>query len=1297
MFTRVMLWRSVRRLIAICSILLFITAAQAVTFKNPPIVPSTSDVVDLGAADLNHDGKLDLLYVDGYASTTLHVLLGNGDGTFTHAQDISLPQGVCCDIAIADVTNDGNVDIIMAGTVVNSFIVQIAVMVGNGDGTFQSPVISSFQETSSGSFPSFQGVIAVGDINGDGAQDLVINDFGVLCLLSGNNSGTFKLTNTITTYLEKSVYLADLNGDHNLEIIVTDLLGSDFMVLLGEGHGLFQTGVRYTASGSTGGFRLVDVDGDGHLDMLAQSYPGQIGYFKGNPDGTFGAFVVLRTFDVSNTLAGAADFNSDGILDLLFTNPTGIGVGLGKSGLTFYPIQSTVSGKGPTNYPLPPTPVTGDFNGDGHLDVVMAVEGGIAILLGKGDGTFASADFYDMGQQVGAAVVADFNGDKLPDIAVTVPAVFPRLVIGDGHGGFTLAPDQNSSYGSQTPDTTIVAADFNGDGKVDLGFGTLMPNVSLLGSQSIAFGVGDGTFTTPTVVDNASPVMADFNKDGRADMILVGGIFAAVLLGEANDTFTQITTTLHLSCNQFGVGDLNNDGKPDLILNCSDHFEIWLGNGDGSFSYSSSIDNSGLGNHPILAVTDVDADGNIDLVMGPIASVAVPLGPLTIFYGNGDGTFQTPVFVPISHRYSQLVVADVNRDNNLDLVLTDGDGIAVMMSLGGRKFDSETYYVAGQSVASLNVADVNGDGYPDIVVANPGGTTVVVLVNQPNGQSPQGSPVNGNLTISPEPSVGAQPFTISLTVSGISGGPVPTGSVSFGIDGAFAATVPLANGTASYTVTTTLIPIQHTITATYNGDTTYAPKSFAGLHVIEPPSYSTQTTLVAVPSSPLASQTVRLTATVTSAPPVPSGVVTFLDGANTIGATDVDKNGQALHDTALLAIGTHNLSATYQGYVQPGFTGCCFYTAAIFAPSTSPMVMLNVNANVTTTSLTPSSSSPPAGTVVTFTAGVGSPAGVPFGGVTFYDGTSVLGALGLRADGTAAFSTASLSPGSHTITAAFAANGPFAGSTSPLVTMSVLAAPIAARRTLVSLASETSVTNGSTLVANVSCEEGSPTGRVVFIDNGTIVGAAETNPSGTAILPVGALPSGVHSFTASFGGNAEFAASVSPELYDEWPATGPGFGLSLGARAVQVTPAGSDSLQISIEPLPNFGQLVTLSCSAGLPDGDVCDFTPGTLTGGGVSTLTIRPQTKIAKRSSRSISLYAILCGIVSILLLCGQRRSRALVVLLVCCALGAATGCGTASARTRMVVLTIRAVSGTGSSAIVRSAQTVLIIRDLN
>ncbi len=742
----------VRLLAALGFGLFLLHSVQAQTFKNPPLIPTSTDVFSMATADVNNDGKLDLIYIDGtYGGRALHILLGKGDGTFTHGVDISLPQGVCCSLTIADVTNDGRLDIILSGFSPLTTTISVTVFVGNGDGTFQAPRSTEFQQTAS-NYPNFGSAFAVGDINGDGKTDLAILDGlnGYIYPLLGNNSGNFTLGTPILTYTRNAVYLVDPNGDGKLDIVTTDSLGAEFEVFLGKGDGTFPTFTRYNVGSPTGTFFFKDMNGDGHPDMLVTYYPNYpnslLGYFPGNPDGTFGGLISLGNAPSSNQLVSVGDLNADGIPDLTYITPSGIGVVLGKNGLTFGPVLTTISGGSTNTYStLSTTPVAGDFNGDGHTDLAMAVEGGIVLLFGKGDGSFTSVDFYDLGYEVGAAAVADFNGDTFPDIAVTVPATYPRLLLGDGTGKFTFAPDPNPSYGSQSADVTLLTGDFNGDGKPDLNLGNMVPNQSSSGTQSVAINLGKGIFAAPFSIANSSPIMADVNQDRRTDIINTSGLQINVSLGQTDGSFQSVTTALRLPfyTGLFNVGDVNNDGKPDLILNYFDHLEVWFGNGDGTFTFSGSTSIQGVASDVVAVIADLDGDGNADLILAPDSNPAASIGPLAIFYGNGNGTFQSPVLLPVSHRYSQATAVDVNRDNKLDLVMTDGAGIAVIMNLGGRKFAPETDYIAGRAVSALNVMDVNSDGFPDIVVANPGGTTVTVLLNEANGITAGGAMVTG--------------------------------------------------------------------------------------------------------------------------------------------------------------------------------------------------------------------------------------------------------------------------------------------------------------------------------------------------------------------------------------------------------------------------------------------------------------------------------------------------------------------------------------------------------------------------
>jgi hypothetical protein len=1276
----------------------------AQTFEHPPFVPTSADPYLIVVADVNNDGKPDLIYVDGpaYAAHALHILLGKGDGTFSHAPDISLPAGLCCSLTVADVTKDGKADILLSGS--NATSVNVAVFVGNGDGTFQAPVVTTFQPALISLYPAFGSPFAVGDINGDGNTDLALLDSqnGYIYFLLGNSAGHFTPSTPVQSSTRDAVYLLDLNGDGHLDILTTDSIGAGFVVYLGKGDGTFGGYTRYGFTTSGGPFLVADVNSDGHPDVFAVEYPGNLGYFPGKADGSFGTFTSLGPSPSSNQLISVNDLNGDGILDLTFLTPGGIGVSLGKSGPTFAAPLTTITGGSTGVYSTLPThPVLADFNGDGHLDLAMAAEGGIAILLGKGDGTFASVHFYDMGHQVGGAAVAKFSGSNFQDIAVTLPATFPRLLLGDGTGKFTLGPDPNPSYGTQPLNATVLAADFNGDGKPDLNIGNALPNTSYSGTQSVELNQGNGVFGSPIAVQHGSPNIVDLNGDGRADMIFASDQIY-VSLGQADGSFRLVTTPLRLAqfSGLFNVGDVNRDGKPDLILNYRDHFEVWFGNGDGTFTYASSTNIQNVVNDVVAVIADLDGDGNGDMVMAPDFNPGSPMGPLAIFYGNGDGTFQQPVYLPVSHRFSQVTAVDVNRDNKLDLVMTDGAGIAVMMNLGARKFDSEVDYIAGRSVSIVNVVDVNGDGYPDIVVANTDGTTVTILLNQPNGTPPGGTTVTGNLSVQPEPSFAGQPFTITLSVAGqTSGAPVPTGSVGFSIDGAFVADTQLVNGATSYTYSANLIPIPHTVTAAYNGDSNYGPRSFAVTHVVQPPTYSTQTILTAAPSTLLASQTVRLKATVGSSPAVSAGVVTFLDGGNAIGSAPINSSQTAYFDTALLAPGAHSLSAKFEGYMQYGFNITTAYVAAIFSPSTSAAATVTVNANQTSVGITASANSATAGTVVTFTAQVASNAGGPFGGVSFFDGNVLLGTISLTANGSTTYSTASLGIGSHSISAAFNANGPYAGSTSSSVTVAITAAAAAAASVMVAVEPQVDAATGnSSLVATVLSAKPLAAGNVIFLDSGTILGTAPVDSPGIARLENTQMSSGAHSLTASFAGTAQFAPSVSPQLNEQWPQSGQGFSMQIAPEQIPNGTAGVAALKISVTPLGDFREAVEFSCASGLPVGYRCEFSPAVLSGTGASSLLILPTMKLAQLRSSPQRGPAIVIGCVFALLLGSwKRRQFSLLLLFAAIAASAALGGCNSSMRStqtaQTVVLTVQASTASGSQSIIHSGQVAVRI----
>jgi hypothetical protein len=636
-----------------------------------------------------------------------------------------------------------------------------------------------------------------------------------------------------------------------------------------------------------------------------------------------------------------------------------------------------------------------------------------------------------------------------------------------------------------------------------------------------------------------------------------------------------------------------------------------------------------------------------------------------------------------------VTVADVNADGKPDLIMSDGATVAVMLGLGARHFDSETHYIAGRAISKLNVVDLNGDGYPDIAVANPGGTTVTVLLNQPNGSN--GKTVSGNLSVSPEPSTGGQPFTITLAVTAPNGGAVPTGSVTFSIDGTFVGEASISNGAASFTTGNTLIPVPHTVVASYNGDSRYGSRNFSVLHTVSPPIYATTCNLSTSAGSRgtlLVSHTIRLVAKVTSSVAVPPGVVTFLDGPNSLGSAVTDSNGIAQLDTALLSIGAHSLSAKFQGESQTAFVINTAYVAAIFSPSTSAPVPVAVTADATTTVLKASASSITFGSIVTFSAQVSSVLPV-FGGVAFFDGSVLLGTQSLHADGSAEFSLASLSTGAHNITATFNGNGPFAASISPPVTVSVTSSA-AGIKAVVALSRKTDVQTGFTTIdASISPSAVSPGDRVTFLDSGTILGTAIVESDSAAHLQIQGMTNGTHYLSASFAGNTQAAPAVTPAFKEVWPETGPGFAVQLMRRPTTTSSSTLAEFQVNLLPL---GQqtAVQLSCANDLAPGYACAFAPRELESSGTATLSV-----IATDSAR-LHVSAIQAGafIFVFAATAGNFHRRRIASLLILAVLGTVSmiaGCGDATSRvhsTQDFVVTVQAISGTGPTAILHSQQ---------
>jgi hypothetical protein len=320
-----------------------------------------------------------------------------------------------------------------------------------------------------------------------------------------------------------------------------------------------------------------------------------------------------------------------------------------------------------------PTQVaTGDFNGDGRLDVVTAhLEAGrVDVLLGNGDGTLGVARTFAAGGSPLRVAAGDFNSDGKLDLLDLLPednsTANISILLGNGDG--TLGTAQTYAVGSGP---VVAVADFNGDGKLDTA------NYSADG-VSVFLGNGDGPFGSAQMhqIDfgSQSALVGDFNADGNLDLATASsycvdydcGGSVSVLLGNGDGTFTTQNYVLDpMQPYSMATADLNGDGKPDLITaNFYNNVGVLLGNGDGTFGAASIFD---TGSNPLsVAVGDFNADGKVDVITANLDSHDV-----SVLLGRGDGTLGPALNFGISPSPGSVIVGDLNGDGKLDAVAAD--------------------------------------------------------------------------------------------------------------------------------------------------------------------------------------------------------------------------------------------------------------------------------------------------------------------------------------------------------------------------------------------------------------------------------------------------------------------------------------------------------------------------------------------------------------------------------------------------------------------------------------------------
>ena len=466
------------------------------------------------------------------------------------------------------------------------------------------------------------------------------------------------------------------------------------------------------------------------------------------------------------------------------------------------------------------------------------------------------------------------------------------------------------------------------------------------------------------------------------------------------------------------------------------------------------------------------------------------------------------------------------------------------------------------------------------------------------------------VTSSLNPSTVGAGVTFTATVTSTAG-PV-TGSVAF-FDGATQISNPTSLAAGSATLaTTTLTQGTHSITAKYFGGGPFAPSTSPALsQVVNAGGAAATTTTVASSVNPsTAGQTVTFTATATSGTAgTLTGTISFFDGATQLGGPVTIAAGAATVSSSTLAVGTHSITAKYSGDTK-------------FAASTSTAVSQVVNKTATTTTVISSANPSTTGQTVTLTATTTpAVAGITLTGtVSFFDGATQIGnPVTIGAGGIATISSSTLTQGTHSITAKYSGDANFTTSTStPLSQVVNAGALISTTTTLTGPATATSGAN-VTFMASVTPGSGTKvaTGTVTFLDGATTLGPGTLNASGSTTFSTSTLSAGMHSITAQYGGDANFATSTSTALSINITATAGNFTLSVSPGSVNVTASQAGMAVVTVTPTNGFNQQVQFSCS-NVPEGIDCEFEPHSVTPNGGPATTMLAVTEEAEGDRRA-------------------------------------------------------------------------------
>jgi Chitobiase/beta-hexosaminidase C-terminal domain/FG-GAP-like repeat/Bacterial Ig-like domain (group 3) len=674
--------------------------------------PTSTSVTWIQVADFNQDGAPDVVLADSSGSAT--VFLNNGGGSLSESfpvvSGLSVPYYL--EVALGDLNGDGYPDIVAGGYYENAQGLYLTKPTETASASASVQVNGVGQHLAQASFPaegryesSVSSTIPLWGLLPATSTTLSVTSGG--STVTGVTPGTAVLLTAhvsvgTTPVTAGQVNFCDASAPHCTDI---HILGSAALNSSGTATFKFVPGPgahSYRAQFVEDGFGLASASNVASLNVgpaPSPVYSDTAAIAANGSPGDYSLTATVTGYGGPASPSGAVSF-----VDTSFGNNVlaTASLGTGAPGIGFLESLSPTFGSSPS------VEVTADFNGDGIPDLAVlwsnSIYGGpfsVTILFGNGDGTFTTGPTVQPAGVLSypTMISGDFNGDGKADLAVLSynQGYASYITVLPGNGDGTFATPQTGQVYVQSPTGgdvilgTLAAADFNGDGKLDL---AVVGDYVSSGGVTILLGNGDGTFAA------AGP-----NLDPTADFALIA------------------------------TGDFNGDGIPDFVT--PNYFEfggsptIFLGKGDGTFTFKKT--SFTLDYFPTsVVVGDFNGDGVLDLAFSDLNGVEIALG-------NGDGTFNetsaSPIQVP-SELYS-LQAGDFNHDGKLDLAGLDNyfDQIIVLQGAGDGTF-AVTKATPGVSASfvgphQIAAADFNGDGVPDLAMLTYSVNTASILLTVP--------------------------------------------------------------------------------------------------------------------------------------------------------------------------------------------------------------------------------------------------------------------------------------------------------------------------------------------------------------------------------------------------------------------------------------------------------------------------------------------------------------------------------------------------------------------------------------